>query len=114
MSEPRRGEVVRVPLLSADRTRYLLHPALVIQDPQLKGPFDKLLVAAITSRVRRSPTRILVETGSPDAAEMGLRLTSQVCLDDLSAVPTFAMQVVGGCPFMGDVDGLLRRILRLG
>ncbi len=113
MSEPRRGDVVRVPLLTADRTRYLHHPALVVQDPGIKGPFDKLLVAAVTSHVRPSSTRILVKSGTHEAQEMGLPLTSQICLDDLSAVPTFAMEVVGRCPFMSDVDQLLRRVLAL-
>lgn len=113
MSDPRRGDVVRVPLLSTDRTEFLWHPALVVQDPGVKGPFNKLLVAAITSKVRPAPTRILVQGGSHEGREMGLRLTSQICVDDLSAVPVFGMDVVGRCPFMSDVDALLHRILAL-
>ncbi len=44
---------------------------------------------------------------------MGLTLRSQVCLDDLSAVPLHRARLVGFCPAMDEVDVALHKVLGL-
>jgi hypothetical protein len=62
----------------------------------------------------RGVTRIPVHVGSPEAREMGITRESLLCLDDLETIPPWrVLERTGHCPFMDEVDRILRRLIAL-
>jgi mRNA-degrading endonuclease toxin of MazEF toxin-antitoxin module len=115
----RRGDVVRVLFRNLDPKLPSLpvkgRPALVIQNDQVQGPYNRWVMASFTTNVAaRGKTRIFVEKRSREAHEMGLTKDCLLCLDDLETIPPWRiLQVSGSCPFMDDVDPILRNLLEL-
>ena len=90
-------------------------PALLVQDPNVRGPYPDLLVAAITSSVDTvQPTRPLFRMASPEGRAMGLRTDSVVALENLATVPeTRLMRQLGSCPDMTLINEIPGRLLGL-
>ena len=110
---PKRGDVVSTLFRRSDGT-YSPRLVLLLQPPDVKGPFtDRLLGAPITSAIRDAETRLTFGPESYEGHSMGLTLRSQVCLDDLSAVPLHRARLVGFCPAMDQVDVALHKVLGL-
>lgn len=110
---PKRGDVVATWFRESDGT-YSPRLVLLLQPPEIKGPFtDRLLGAPITSALRDATTRLTFGPESYEGHSMGLTMRSQVCLDDISAVPLRRARLVGFCPVMDQVDTLLRKVVGL-
>jgi mRNA interferase MazF len=111
----RRGGVYLVEFPNIDFRTWKPRPALLVQDPSVRGPYPDLLVAAITSAVETAgPTRILVEMHTSEGRAMGLRTDSVIALDNLATVPeSRLMRHLGSCPVMPTVDSTLKRIFGL-
>jgi mRNA interferase MazF len=110
-----RGGVYLVEFPNIDFATWKPRPALLIQDPAVRGPYPELLAAAITSSVETvGPTRLRVDRRSPEGRAMGLLTESVIALDNLATVPEnrFRRQL-GTCPIMGEVERALRHLLSL-
>lgn len=90
-------------------------PALLVQDPGVRGPYPDLLVAAITSSVETTgPTRPMIRMDRPEGREMGLRTDSVIALDNPATVPEARLlRRLGTCPVMDTVGTILRWLLGL-
>ena len=111
----RRGAVYLVEFPNIDFRTWKPRPALLVQDPSLRGPFPDVLVAAITSSIETTgPTRVRVELHSPEGQAMGLRTDSVIALDNLATIPENRLvRELGTCPIMPVVDKVLKRLLGL-
>ncbi len=110
-----RGCVYLVEFPNIDFRTWKPRPALLVQDPDVRGPYPDVLVAAITSTVETTgPTRPLVRMVSPEGLAMGLRTDSVIALDNLATVPeSRLMRQLGSCPDMAMINEILRRVLGL-
>src|SRR5579859_7432252 len=110
-----RGGVYLVEFPNIDFRTWKPRPALLVQNPDVRGPYPDLLVAAITSSVETvGPTRPLIRQASPEGREMGLRTDSVIALDNLATVPeSRLMGQLGRIPSMAAVDAILQRLLGL-
>lgn len=110
-----RGGVYLVEFPNIDFRSWKPRPALLVQDPSVRGPYPDVLVAAITSSTETAgPTRPLVHLRSPEGRSMGLRTDSVIALDNLATVPLVRLlKELGTCPLMGQVDDVLRALLGL-
>ena len=86
-----------------------------MQDPSVRGPTGTVIVAGITSTRRaHGPLRIVVAADSLEGRQMGLVRDSAIALDDLTRIPeAFLFRHVGSCPWMREVEGILRRLFGL-
>lgn len=111
----RRGGVYLVEFPNIDFRTWKPRPALLVQDPNVRGPYPDLLVAAITSSVETvGPTRILVQMNTAEGRAMGLRTDSVIAMDNLATVPEDRlMRQLGTCPIMPTVDMILKRLFSL-
>ena len=111
----RRGGVYLVEFPNIDFRTWKPRPALMVQDPSVRGPYPDVLVAAITSSVETAgATRLLVPMDSPEGQAMGLRTDSVIAHDNLATVPEARlMRQLGTCPVMPQVDAILRRVMGL-
>jgi mRNA interferase MazF len=110
-----RGGVYLVEFPNIDFSTWKPRPALLVQNPSIRGPYPDVLVAAITSAIEtEGPTRLLVEMRSPEGRAMGLLTDSVIALDNLATVPErrFRRQL-GVCPVMVEVNRVLRKVLSL-
>lgn len=110
-----RGGVYLVEFPNIDFRTWKPRPALLVQDPAVRGPYPDLLVAAITSSTETTgPTRPLIRMASPEGRAMGLRTDSVIALDNLATVPeSRLMRQLGSCPDLAVVNEILRRLLGL-
>lgn len=115
MGKRSRGGVYLVEFPNIDFRPWKPRPALLVQDPSVRGPYPDVLVAAVTSSVETiGPTRPLVRRESSEGRQMGLRTDSVIALDHLATVPELRlMRQLGTCPVMTLVDGILGRLLAL-
>ncbi|MGI0068190.1 MAG: type II toxin-antitoxin system PemK/MazF family toxin, partial [Thermoplasmata archaeon] len=97
-----RGGAYLVELPNIDFRTWKPRPALLVQDPSIRGPYPDLLVAAITSSTETAgPTRPMIRMQSPEGRAMGLRTDSVVDLDNLAAVPEARrLRQLGTCPIL--------------
>ena len=88
-------------------------PAVLLTEPEVASRLGNALLVPISSRTDLdAPTRILVNGGSPEAREMGLIEDSRIFIDEVGGVPTaWVAQRVGRCPFMREIDQVLRDLL---
>ncbi len=111
----RRGGVYLVGFPNIDFRTWKPRPTLLVQDPNVRGPYPDLLVAAITSSIETAgPTRILIQMNTVEGRAMGLRTDSVIALDNLATVPeNRLMRQLGTCPIMPAVDRILKRLFSL-
>ncbi len=110
-----RGGVYLVEFPNIDFATWKPRPALLVQNPSVRGPYPDLLVAAITSSTEtEGPTRLLIPVRSPEGRAMGLLTGSVIALDNLATVPENRIRrQLGACPIIGQVERVLRQILSL-
>lgn len=110
-----RGGVYLVEFPNIDFRTWKPRPALLVQDPNVRGPYPELLVAAITSSIETAgPTRPLFRMASPAGRAMGLRTDSVIALDNLATVPeSRLMRQLGSCPDLTVINEILRKVLGL-
>jgi mRNA interferase MazF len=84
----RRGEVILVDFIHADRMTSSLRPALVVQSDHNNQRLHNTIVAQITSRLRHlhEPTRLLVDPATPEGASSGLHMPSVVTCENLLTI----------------------------
>jgi mRNA interferase MazF len=90
-------------------------PALVVQADNLHTGLPQIVLAMISSQLRRAghPSRVLVRLGSPAGKQSGLLRDSVVVTDNLATVlETTIERVIGSLP-MTDIDRALRLTLAL-
>lgn len=110
-----RGSVYLIEFPNIDFRTCKPRPALLVQDPMVRGPYPDLLVAAISSAVETAgPTRMLIRKDSAEGRAMGLRTPSVIALDNLATVPeSRLLRQIGTCSVMNNVDAVLRSLLGL-
>lgn len=109
----RRGDVVLIQFPNSDLLTYKLRPALVVQDLNIGTGIAQVVLALITSNLRRTgPTRVQV-TGSTQRA-MGVLAPSVIVTDVLQTVREAVIgRTIGTCPVMDQVGRALRATLGL-
>lgn len=111
-----RGDVVLVWYPHSDLVTYKRRPALVVQADALGTGIPQVIVAQITSNLKRSghPSRVFVSQASPAGAASGPVTNSVVMTDNLATVLEKAVdRTIGKLPDMTDVDAALRHTLQL-
>lgn len=109
------GDVVLVLFPHSDLRTAKLWPALVVQADNLQTGLDQVIVAMITSRMRRAhhPSRVLVGRLTVEGRRSGLLSDSVVMRDNLATVAiTEIERVIGALP-MDQVKQALRHTLGL-
>jgi mRNA interferase MazF len=83
----KRGEIVLVDYPYSDGTGSKVRPALVVQSDNLNLRITDTILAAISrSQHRASATQILVEIGTPEGIQSGLRQDSMVQCENLLTI----------------------------
>ena len=92
-----RGDIVLIDYPFSDRTGSKLRPALVVQSDALNARIDDTIVVAISrSTHRASATQLLIEIGTPDGQQSGLKHDSMVqCENILTVDRQFVIRGIG-------------------
>jgi len=112
----KRGEVVLVWFPHSDMQTFSRRPALVVQVDNLGTGIPQVVIAMITTNLKRlgHPSRVFVPLSSPAGAAAGLVADSVVMTDNLMTVLEKAIDsVIGALPDMTTVDAALRHTLGL-
>lgn len=110
-----RGDVVLALFPNSDLITAKTRPALVVQRDNLQSGVSQVVLAMITSQMRRAghPSRVSILVVSPAGRQSGLVTDSVVMTDNLVTVTANAIsRVIGSLP-MADVDAALRYTLNL-
>ena len=111
----KRGDVILVLFPNSDLRTAKLRPALIVQADNLRTGLSQVVVAMISSNIRRSghPSRVMYKVESPDGMQSGLLTDSIVMTDNLATISENAIdRVIGKLP-MNDIDEALRHTLHL-
>ncbi|MBI2894961.1 MAG: type II toxin-antitoxin system PemK/MazF family toxin [Deltaproteobacteria bacterium] len=113
-----RGSVVLVAFPFTDLTATKVRPAIVLSTPEFHARHGDVIIAAVSSVVRRPehPTSVLLPVDSPDFARTGLRVASTVHCGKLVTVQgTLVLKRLGhlASPALRRVDTALRRAVGL-
>jgi len=112
----KRGEVVLVWFPHSDMRTFSRRPALVVQADHLGTGIPQMVIAMITTNLRRlgHPSRVFVPLSSPAGAASGLAADSVIMTDNLTTVLEKAIDIViGALPDLTAVDAALRHTLGL-
>lgn len=112
----RRGSVVLVPFPNSNLRSGKLRPALVIQSDELDSEIPQIVVAMISSNLRRAgrKCRILIEMETEVGKTSGLVFDSVIMTDNLATILLSEVsKVVGNFDRMGEVNKALRHTLAL-
>lgn len=107
-----RGDVILTPFPFTDLTGSAFRPALVVSE----GPIGQdVVLVAISSVVRGPtvPTDYTIDTTHPEFSLTGLRVTSVVRTHRLATVERSVITRRLGIQTQGEVDKLLRVVLKL-
>lgn len=116
MIKIKRGDIVLVAFPFSDINSIKKRPALVVQADNLNTGLDKLIVAQISSQLRRAnhPSRVLILMSDPLSSQTGLRQDSVILTDILATVDLALLdRKIGDMPNMNLVDIALRKSLAL-
>jgi mRNA interferase MazF len=112
----KRGDVVLVPFPNADLRTAKLRPALIIQADNLKTGLAQVVLAMISSNLKRAQhkSRVLIESKTEQGNESGLLFDSVVMTDNLATISLSVItRVIGKLRKMNKVDDALRQTLKL-
>ena len=112
----KRGNIVLVYFPHSDRRTIKLRPALVVQENKLKTGIAQLVVAMISSNMKRAghPSRITILLSDKLAIGTGLRLDSVIMTDNLATIELAQFRTkIGSFSKMQLVDQALRKTLGL-
>jgi mRNA interferase MazF len=114
----RRGDVVllRAPFASGAGAK--TRPMLVVQNDPNNARMANSILTLITTNLSRSsePTQVLIDVGTPEGRQSGLRQDSVVsCENILTVVQSDILRVIGHLPdaLMRHVDDALKASLAL-
>lgn len=101
-----RGSVVLVAYPDSDLRTFKQRPALIVQNTQVNTGLSQVVVALITSNLRRTgATRVAVGRNNVAGKGMRLLVDSVIVCDVLQTVATHAiLSVLGNCSVMNEVD----------
>ena len=110
-----RGDVVLALFPNSDLITVKTRPALVVQRDNLQSGVSQVVLAMITSQMRRTghPSRVSILVASPVGRQSGLVTDSVVMTDNLVTVTVDAINRVIGVLPVADVDKALRHTLDL-
>lgn len=112
----KRGDVVRLLFPNSDLVSSKRRPALVVQADNLNTRLSQVLLAMITSNMKRAdhPSRVAVFLGTDEGRVSGLRLDSVIMTDNIITVlETEIDSVLGNLPNMKTVNNALRHTFGL-
>jgi mRNA interferase MazF len=113
-----RGDVVLVQFPFASGTGKKLRPALVVQCDRNNQRLANVILAQVTSNVRRvgEPTQLYIEVATPAGKQSGLLFDSSVTCENLTTVEISLVQrKIGSLPpdAMAQINNCLRASLDL-
>ena len=113
-----RGEVVLVDFPYPSGTGSKVRPALVIQNDRDNARLVNTIVAQVTGTTHRAlePTQVLIEVGTPEGRQSGLRFDSVVnCVNLVTLHKDKVLRVLGTVPdvIMQKVNDALKAALEL-
>lgn len=110
-----KGDVVLINFPNSDLKTAKLRPALIVQSGALETGLMQTIVIAITSKLFRAglPSRVLIETSSPEWQQSGLKRSSVVIADNIVTVQNIDISTIIGRLPMGRIDLALRHVLDL-
>ena len=112
-----RGDVVLVDYPFSDRTGNKVRPALVVQNDNLNQEITDTILAAISrSKHRAAETQLLIEIGTEEGIQSGLRQDSMVQCENLLTIDQRHIIATIGrltSPLMLKIDGCLKSALGL-
>lgn len=84
----RRGDIVLVLFPNSNLKTAKRRPALVVQATNLNTGLPQVIIAMISSNMRRTghPSRVEIRLNSPEAAQSGLLTDSVIMTDNLATV----------------------------
>lgn len=112
----KRGDIVLVPFPNSDLQTAKLRPALIIQSDEIDSDLSQIVLAMITSNLRRagrkSRIKIIVESDIGKAS--GLLSDSVIMTDNIATVLLSQItRIIGNLEAMNQVDAALRHSLSL-
>lgn len=110
-----RGDVVLVLFPNSDLRTAKRRPAVIIQTNNLNTGLSQIIVAMITSNVRRAshPSRVFVSSESAEGQKARLITDSVVMTDNIATVVTKAIDRIIGSLSMKRIDQALKHTLGL-
>lgn len=111
----RRNDVILVLFPNSNLITAKTRPALVIQADNLQTGLSQVIVAMITSQMKRAnhPSRVTVLLNSPEGQQSGLLTDSVIMTDNLATITLTAIyRVIDSLPIT-DVNAALRHTLGL-
>ena len=112
----RRGDVALVYFPSSDLVHVKLRPVLVVQADDLATGIPQLLVAMVSSNLRRAahPARVVLSLNDPLSAGTGLKLDSIVMGDNLATITLSLFRArIGRVPDLTQIEQGIRTALAL-
>lgn len=113
----KRGDIVIAYFPFSDLVTMKKRPALIVQADNLKTGFDKVIIAQISSQVRRAghPSRVLISMTEPDSSRTGLKQDSVILTDILASIDTALIdKKIGMLADMAAVNKALKVTLGIG
>lgn len=111
----KRGDILLVLFPNSDLRTAKLRPALVVQAENLKTGLPQVIVAMISSNLKRAnhPSRVTVKLSSSEGEKSGLLGDSVIMTDNLATIDERSLfRNIGKFP-MQEVDNALRKTLSL-
>ncbi|MCC7449139.1 MAG: type II toxin-antitoxin system PemK/MazF family toxin [Anaerolineae bacterium] len=111
----KRGDVILVLFPHSNLRVVGVRPALIVQADSLQTGLSQVIVAMITSNIKRGghPSRMTVLRTSPEGKQSGLLVDSVVMTDNLATIAeTEINRRIGTLP-MTQIDAALRHTLSL-
>jgi mRNA interferase MazF len=111
----KRGDIILVLFPNSDLRSAKVRPALVVQSDNLRTGLPQVIVAMITSNMRRAghPSRVMIARSSPEGRRSGLLVDSVVMADNLATIAEVTIEHIIGSLTMTEIDSALRRTLHL-
>ncbi len=113
---PKRGDVVLVPFPNSDLRTTKLRPALIIQADDLETEISQIVIAMISSNLKRSghKSRILINTSTETGKASGLLFDSVLMCDNLATVSLHILnRTIGHIDDHTEINDSLRHTLGL-
>jgi len=107
MTNYKRGDIILVLFPDSNLRTAKKRPALIVQADNLQTNLPQVIVAMITSNMKRSghPSRVTVLLHSPEGKQSGLQSDSVIVTDNLATVQEkFIDKSIGSLPVINEVE----------
>jgi mRNA interferase MazF len=112
----RRGDVVLALFPNSDLRTSKRRPVVIVEADHLGTGINQHVTALVTSNMTRlgHPSRVLIQSGTPEWQQSGLQTTSIIMTDNLVTIFESELdRTIGSLPDMSQVDAALRHTLGL-